>query len=434
MEAPPDGALALLPRPECVHCGFCLPACPTYAVLGNEADSPRGRLTLMQAVDEGRLPLSEGLVRHLDLCLLCRACETACPSGVPFSQHMQRHREQLVGSPLRPAGQRLAERLLTLAVALPAPVQRLGIAALRLAERAGLGGRLAETAAGRGPRGLAAALLLSNPPDGVELPVITPAVGRRRLRVALLTGCVARWLFGRVNAATVRLLARAGCEVVVPPSQGCCGALHVHGGRTAGARRLARANLKAFAEVGQIDHIVVNAAGCGSTLKEYGALFAAAGSAAGRRQGRLAARDAARAADFAARTRDALELLDELGLPEPRRPVERRVAYHDACHLAHGQGVRSGPRRLLAQVPGLELLPLPEADRCCGSAGIYNLLHPHEARLVLAPKLERLAASGAQVVAAANPGCLMQLAAGLKGAGLAMEARHPLELLDEACR
>ena len=414
-------AAGLRDESTCVHCGFCLPACPTYQALGNEADSPRGRLHLMRAVDDGRIPVTESVVKHLDLCLGCLACETACPSAVPYGEHLHRHREQLVGSKLRPRAQRVVERLLTWGVALPTPVQQLGVRLLHAGERLGLGRRLEAGAGGRGPRALAARLLLSSPPDGVSVPQLTPAVGRRRLRVALLQGCVARWMFGRVNAATVRLLAAAGCEVVVPPAQRCCGALHLHGGRTEGARKLARRNLKAFAEVGRVDVVVTNAAGCGTTLKDYGRLLGDGP-------------EAETAAGFAGRTRDVLELLDELGLPTPKRPVPKRVAYHDACHLAHGQGVRDAPRRLLEQVPGLELVPLADADRCCGSAGIYNLLHPDEADRILEPKLERLAASGAEVVSAANPGCLMHLAAGARAAGQALRVQHPLELLDEACR
>ncbi len=410
----------LLEQPECVHCGFCLPACPTYAALGTEMDSPRGRLHLMRALDAGRIDATASVVRHLDLCLTCHACETACPSGVPYAELLEDTREKLLDSLLRPRRQRVLERLVTWAVALPPGVQRAGIAALRLAERMGLGRRLADASRGSGHRAVAAGLLLGSPPDGVVVPSHTPAVGRRRMRVGLLQGCVARWTFGRVNAHTVRLLALAGCDVVVPPAQRCCGALHLHGGRREEARRLARRNLAAFEEVGELDAVVVNAAGCGTTLKDWG---------------RLLADDpvwAERAAALSAKTRDALELLDELGLPPARRPLERRVAYHDACHLAHGQHVRAAPRRLLEAIPGLELVPLTDADRCCGSAGIYNLLHPKEAQAILDPKLARLASSGADVVAAANPGCLMQIAAGARRAGLRLETRHPLELLGEA--
>ncbi len=419
-------AAALLSEPECVHCGFCLPACPTYDLLGTEMDSPRGRLHTMRALETGRVAPTESLVKHLDLCLLCHSCETACPSGVPFAQLMQETRETLVGKSVRPRSQRLLDRLITWAVALPPGVQRVGIVLLQLAERLGLGRRLAEAAQGSGPRAAAAGLLLSSPPDGVSLPDITPAVGIRKQRVALLPGCVARWTFGRVNQQTASLLAAAGCEVVVPPASRCCGALHAHGGRTGEALALARRNIAAFEEVGELDAILVNAAGCGTALKDYG---------------RLLADDpqwAARAKAFAARTFDALEYLGQQGaeggprLPTPLREVKQRVAYHDACHLAHGQGVRNAPRELLERIPGLELVPLADADRCCGSAGIYNLLHPTEASGILDPKLMRLAASGATIVAAANPGCLMQLAAGARRAGLAIETRHPIELLAEA--
>ena len=412
----------LLTEPDCVHCGFCLPACPTYDALGTEMDSPRGRLHTMAALEAGRIAPTEAVVRHLDLCLMCKACETACPSGVPFSQRLEATRESLVGSSARPRSQRLTERLITWAVGLPPGLQRAGSLLLRAAERLHLNKWLAESFRAKGKHTMAFDLLMNNPSDITNLPEVTPARGQRRMRVGLLTGCVARWTFGRVNEATVRLLTMAGCEVVVAPQQRCCGALHLHGGRKAGARKLARRNIAAFEEVGHLDAIVVNAAGCGTALKDYG---------------KLLENDPAwseRAASFATRTRDALELLAELKLPPPSRAVPRRVAYHDACHLAHGQAIRSSPRRLLESIPGLTLVPLQEADRCCGSAGIYNLLHPVEAQQILSAKLDRLAASGAEVVAAANPGCLMHLTAGARRVGLNIEARHPIELLGEAYR
>jgi glycolate oxidase iron-sulfur subunit len=261
-------------------------------------------------------------------------------------------------------------------------------------------------------------------PSSAPLPAVTPARGTRRMRVALLTGCVARWMFPGVNAATVRLLSAAGCEVVVPPGQGCCGALHSHSGDADGARHLLRRNIEAFEAAGEmagpVDAVVVNAAGCGSAMKECDRLLADEPAWA------------ERARALAARTRDALELLAESSDLPLTRPVEARVAYHDACHLAHGQGVRSGPRELLARIPGLSLVPLADADRCCGSAGIYNLLHPDAAASILEPKLARVADSGATVLAAANPGCLMQIAAGARAAGLDVRTAHPIELLDQA--
>jgi glycolate oxidase iron-sulfur subunit len=307
-------------------------------------------------------------------------------------------------------------------VAAPAAVQRAGVAALSMMRRAGLmrlamsrmgetvlpsvlvaGARLVETMAPRGfPRALAR---------------MTPARGGRRLRVGFLEGCVNRWMFAQVNEATVRLLSGAGCEVVVPEGQACCGALHAHSGDRKGARGLARANIEAFEAAGPFDAIVVNAAGCGSTMKDYGRLL-----------------DGPEGAEFSGKVRDALELLAEIGAPPAVRDVNARVAYQDACHLAHAQKIRSQPRDLLARVPGLSLVPLSDSDRCCGSAGIYNLLHPEVSQAILEPKLRRLRDSGADVAAAANPGCLLQLASGVRAAGLPLRVVHPLELLDEASR
>jgi glycolate oxidase iron-sulfur subunit len=452
----------------CIHCGFCLPACPTYDVLGTEMDSPRGRLYLMSALETGRIGISEPLVRHLDLCLGCRACESECPSGVPYGAHLEKARERLRGAETRPGGQKGIESLILAAVALPPPAQRIGAALLGLVQRsglarlvAGIGGTAASGGAPRvrggteSPTGKSAAAGSAAPEAGpprqrdltlpssggtlprlrtmglllasmqvrpVSLPNITPARGPRKLRVGFLEGCVNRWVFGDVNQAAARLLAGSGCEVVVPSGQRCCGALHAHSGELEGARELARKNIVAFEKEGALDAIIVAAAGCGAAMKDYGALLAG---------------DPAwgeRAARFSAKTRDALELLAELDALKPVREVRAAVAYHDACHLAHGQGVRAQPRSLLASVPGLRLVPLVDADRCCGSAGIYNVLHPGVAGAVLEAKLDRIRASGATIVAAANPGCLLQLAAGARRAGLAVRTAHPLELLDEACR
>ncbi len=416
----------LMPSPSCVHCGFCLPACPTYAVLGTELDNPRGRLALMSALDSGRVDATPAVVRHLDACLGCRACETACPSGVPYAEHLAQARASLRTSRARPRSQRLLEAWILRAVGAAPTTQRLGAWALRLLSWS----RLPRFATGKRmrrwlPSGAAQALelLRSRPLAPVSLPRVTAPIGEPRMRVGLLTGCAGHWLYGSVNAATVRLLTAAGCEVVVPPGQRCCGALHAHSGHTRGARRLASANIKAFAAAGELDAIVTNAAGCGSTMKEYEQLFA---------QDDPTLRDQARA--FAHKTRDALELLAELGLPAPRREVRGSVAYHHACHLHHAQGIRTAPTDLLARIPGLELRPLEDAERCCGSAGIYNVLQPDVAAALLDDKLTRLKHTDADVVAAANPGCLLHIARGLKQHGCSMRAVHPIELLDQACR
>src|SRR5262249_22002935 len=394
-----------------------------------EMDNPRGRLYLMRALEEGRVSAGStaaaSLARHLDLCLGCRACESECPSGVPYGEHLEKARERLRGEKLRPLGTRLLEGAVLRAVTLPAGAQRAGAALLRVLVSSGLA-RLG----GRGPlskllpRRLsgALALLADAEPRAVTLPERTPARGTPRLRAGFLQGCVSRWVTGPVNAAAARLLSASGVELAAPSGQGCCGALHLHSGDREGARRLARRNIEAFERAGTLDAIVVTSAGCGSAMKAYGALLE---------------NDpvwSARAAAFAARVKDALELLAEIGPPPARRELPVRVAYHDACHLAHAQGIRAQPRALLATVPGLALVPLADADRCCGSAGIYNLLHPDVAEAILDAKVERLKASGATIAAAANPGCLLQIAQGARRAGVPLRVVHPLELLDEATR
>jgi glycolate oxidase iron-sulfur subunit len=426
-----DSGRALpLAVPECVHCGFCLPVCPTYEALGTEMDSPRGRLHIMKALDEGRIEPTEPVVRHLDLCLGCRACESECPSGVSFGAKLEKTREGLRDAAVRPRGQRMIEGAALWAVGASPSVQWAGAMLLSGLDRVGLT-RLAShpsfSALLPGRLAAASRLACCVTPGSAGVAEVTPAAGERRMRVGLLLGCVGRWMFGHVNAATVRLLSGAGCEVVAPAGQVCCGALHAHAGDRAGARRLARINIEAFERAGGLDAIVVNAAGCGSVMKEYGQLFSGEGEG-----GPGGAGWTSRGEQFAGKVRDALELLAQLGLPGTPREVHRRIAYHDACHLAHAQGIRSQPRTLLESIPGIELLPLADADRCCGSAGIYNLLHPDVAAEILAPKLDRLRRSGADVVAAANPGCLLQIAAGARGAGMPLRAMHPLEILDES--
>jgi glycolate oxidase iron-sulfur subunit len=395
----------------CVHCGICLPQCPTYRALGEEMDSPRGRLYLMRAVAEGRLELTDTVTRHLDLCLGCRACESACPAGVRFGALLETARADAVRRPLPRRRRWLVALLLR---TFPEP-ERLGwvFALARRYQRWGLqrlvraSGLLART-----PR-LAAldALLDRAPEEPAALPEYVAARGRARGRVAVLTGCVQRHLFADVNRDTVRLLSLAGWDVVVPRVQGCCGALDLHAGRVGAFRERARALTVAFPE--DVDWIVTNAAGCGSALRETDHWLA--GAAAVR---------------LAERVRDVSELLVEAELP--LQPLPLTVTYHDACHLAHGQKVRAEPRALLARIPGLTLVELRDSDLCCGSAGIYNILEPEMADRLLALKLDRIAETGARVVAAGNPGCLMQLAKGARERGVALELVHPVTLLARA--
>ncbi len=390
----------------CVHCGICLPQCPTYRVFGEEMDTPRGRIYLMRAAVENRLEPSPTFARHMDLCLGCRACETACPAGVRFGSLMEATRGQLARQGLTSRPQ-LLERLLYLL--LPHP-RRLGfaLAAARAWQRSGMRRWVRESRLRRLVPRLAAmeALLPDELPHPAPLPEFTPAQGARRGRVGLLAGCVQRHLCPQVGRDSVRLLSLAGWDVVVPNRQGCCGALELHGGRLEAFRQRARALAVAFG--GDLDFVVTDAAGCGSTMKEYGEWVPPL-------------------AGFAERVRDVSQLLVDAELP--LGPLPTVATYHDPCHLAHGQRIRAEPRALLARIPGLRLEPLAESDLCCGSAGVYNLLEPAVADRLLAMKLDRIAETGARIVVTGNPGCLLQIAKGCRDRGLDVEVLHPMELL-----
>jgi len=395
---------------KCVHCGICLPGCPTYRVLGEEMDSPRGRIYLMRAASEGRIGISDALTRHLDLCLGCRACETACPSGVPFGQLLEATRAQIQRHGR--GSQRGAFASFVYNV-LPKP-GRLGalLAPLRLYQRSGLSSLVRASRLLRlSPRLAAMEAMLPDVPSRISLPEVTPARGARRGRVGLLTGCVQRHLFPHVNRDTVKLLSIAGYDVVVPRAQGCCGALDLHAGRLDELRGQAMALAAAFPP--ELDFIVTNAAGCGSAMKEYGHWL-----------------PGSPAKDFALRVRDVSEVLADAELPLTR--IDATVTYHDACHLAHGQRVRTEPRDLLRRIPGLTLVELPESDLCCGSAGVYNLFEPEMADRLLERKVARVVETGARIVATGNPGCILQIAKGLRARGITIEVVHPIELLARA--
>jgi glycolate oxidase iron-sulfur subunit len=397
----------------CVHCGICLPQCPTYRVLGEEMDSPRGRLYLMRAAAEGRAEITETFTRHLDLCLGCRACETACPSGVPFGSLLEATRAQIERHG-RSAGDR---RFRALLFALFPHPRRLGVALalLRLYRRSGLQRPARSLGLLRAlPRLAAMDALLEDIPRPHPLPELVRAVGTRRGRVGLLSGCVQRHLYPAINRDTVRLLSLAGWDVVVPPGQGCCGALDLHGGRLDEFRARARALARAFPP--DLDLVVTNAAGCGSAMREYGHWLP----------------HAPEVTRLAERTRDVTEVLATAALPLVR--LELTVTYHEPCHLAHGQRVRSAPRALLGSIPGLTLVELPESDLCCGSAGIYNLLEPAMAEALAARKVARIVETGARVVATGNPGCLLQIAKGCRARGVDVEVVHPVELVARAVR
>ncbi len=398
---------------DCVHCGMCLPVCPTYRETGRENSSPRGRVYLMRGAAEGQIPLGDVLAEEAYLCLGCRACETACPSGVRFGALLERTRAEVERAGLRRGFAKRVESLALRAIVpnkarLAALTSLLGFAqALRLDALFFplLPARLRELRA----------LLPQVPPkrERRRLPRLTPAASARRGRVALLEGCIMPELFGAVNAATTRVLSRAGFDVLVPEQQGCCGALHAHAGDDEAARALARNNIAAF-DLRDVDAVVVNSAGCGAALRELGDWLPGEGEA------------------LAGKVRDVCEFLDAAGLPELTRRVEGTVCYDDPCHLAHGQQVVDAPRRVLRAIPGLRLVEHDDPTSCCGAAGIYNLTHPDMSRAVLARKLDSLADADPDWIASGNPGCLMQLASGVRERKLRARVVHPIELVDRA--
>ena len=406
---------------DCVHCGFCLPTCPTYALWGEEMDSPRGRILLIDRAERGEAGLDAQTVQHLDSCLGCMACVTACPSGVRYDRLIEEARAQVERRFERPPAER-ARRQVLFAV-LPHRRRLAPLAAGLVAYRAsGLQRALRRSGVrDRLPAPLRAAEALAPTLPAAALgagpPLRTPPRGPRRLRVALLLGCVQRAFFGDVNAATARVLAAYGCEVVAPGDQGCCGALELHAGRDEPARERAWRLVSRLERLGA-DVVVTNAAGCGSALKEYGHLLADEPE------------HAAAAAAFAARVRDVSEVLADLEPPADLAPLRLRVAYHDACHLRHAQGVADAPRAVLAAIPGLALVELAERDLCCGSAGVYNLLQPATASELGERKAANVVATGAEVLVTANPGCLMQIKTALEVRGTPLQLLHTVELLD----
>jgi glycolate dehydrogenase iron-sulfur subunit len=418
---PPDAGLV----GDCVHCGFCLPTCPTYVLWGEEMDSPRGRIYLMGQGLEGE-PMTDAMVGHFDACLGCMACVTACPSGVQYDRLIEATRAQVERRHDRTARERLLRTAIFATFPYPRRLrllrgplrayQRSGVQSL--VRRSGLLQRLAPTLA------VMESLIPSLGPttEARPLPERVAARGPRRATVGLLTGCVQGAFFPGVNAATARVLAMEGCDVVIPRHQGCCGALSVHSGREPEAKAFARKAIETFEHVGA-DYVVVNAAGCGSSMKEYGELFADEPDMAGR------------AGALASKVRDVAEVLVELGPVAERHPLPMRVAYHDACHLAHAQGVRAQPRSLLAGIPGVEIAEIAEPEICCGSAGVYNLLNPDTAQQLGDRKADSIATTGADLLVTANPGCLMQVAAAFqRGDRPPMSMAHTVEVLDASMR
>ncbi len=403
---------------DCVHCGFCLPTCPTYSLWGEEMDSPRGRIYLMNQGLNGE-PMTDSMVQHFDACLGCMACVTACPSGVQYDKLIEATRAQVERRHRRSLSDRLLRALVFALFPYPRRL-RLLRGPLRVYQWSRLS-RLVGRLLARMPRLAALEALAPQLGRRAKIPERLPATGPRRAVVGMLLGCVQREFFPQVNAATARVLQAEGCDVVVPRAQGCCGALSLHNGREAEAQRFARNLVDRLDEAG-VDYVVVNAAGCGSAMKEYADLLADDPAYA----------DRARA--FAERVRDVSEILVELGPVAPRHPLPLVAAYHDACHLAHAQGVRSQPRRLLADIPGLEVREIADPEICCGSAGVYNVLNPEPARELGDRKAAAVLATGAEVLVTANPGCLMQVASALDRAGGSITLAHTVEVLDASIR
>ena len=394
----------------CVHCGFCLQACPTYLVLEDENDSPRGRLLLMRGAVEGELAFDDpALTTDIDRCLGCRACETACPSGVPYGHLLEATRATIATR--EPIGR--VSRMVLAVMGSPS-LRRIAFGLARLARGLRLTSILSRLP---GRAGFAFAMLESTRPVFSSEPAVVNGTGARGT-VATLDGCVMEGLFGHTNAATRAVLSRNDYSPVSAQGQGCCGALHAHAGDAAGARALARKNVEAFERAGA-EWIAVNAAGCGAMMKDYGHLL------------RDDPQWAERAARLSVKVRDVSELLAAAG-PAPAGHLPLKVSYDAPCHLHHAQRITDAPLETLRAIPRLELVPLPDADRCCGGAGIYNLVHPDTAASVLAPKLENIAESGAVVLATGNPGCHMQIGAGLIRSGSRVRCAHPVELLARA--
>ena len=403
---------------DCVHCGLCLASCPTYVELGTEMDSPRGRIVMMRALQEGHAQLDAEIVEHLDLCLGCRACETACPSGVRYGELIEGVRPFIEQHYRRPVLERVKRWMMN--KTFPNPLgARLFALSLKVGAALGLA-RFAHSEAM--PVKLRYWLgLLPERGTVSSAPLLEryPAIGEKRHTVAVLSGCVMSTVFGATNQSTVKVLRHNGCEVLVPKAQSCCGALLLHNGDKLNALSLARHNIDVFGKL-ELDALIINAAGCGAMMKEYGELF----------KDDPAYRD--KAERLTEKMKDVAEFVGSIPLTPPTREVRAKVTYHDACHLAHGQGVREQPRALLRAIPGLTFANLPESDWCCGSAGTYNLTQPEMAARLLERKVGNIQATEADVVVTGNPGCLMQIRAGLQQHGLPIQAVHTIDLLAQA--
>jgi len=410
---------------DCVHCGFCLSACPTYLETGNELDSPRGRIYLMNSAVNGEIPIEGSLVKHLDMCLGCLACEPACPSGVQYGSLIEAGRSQIERRYERSTFDRLYRSLIFYLFPYPKrmklmlPVfyvyQKLGLRTLT--QSTGIISRISQKL------GNMEAMLpnVKSPVFPPEMPEITPAKGKKRYRVALLSGCVQSVFFSKTNDATVRVLRENGCEIVVPQNQSCCGALSVHSGRLSEGREFAKQTIKTFEGL-DIDAFIINSAGCGSTIKDYSELL------------KDDPEYSARALALSEKTKDILEFLNDIGVEGDLKKLNIKVTYQDACHIGHAQRIKEQPREVLKRIPGLELVEMPEADLCCGSAGIYNLVQPEMSQNLLERKMRNVKRNKVDYLVAGNPGCLLQIQKGIQQEGLSIKTAHPVELLDWSYR
>lgn len=416
---------------KCIGCGLCLPYCPTYREIGTEMASPRGRISLIKGYLEGELKITERLAEHLYLCLECLACETACPSGVKFHRIMEPGREAVEKNLERPFLERLVRDIVFKSI-FPYPKRlQLTFRLLKLYQASGAQWFIRKTGLLRKisePLEQMEQMLPALPPKSLRgaLKEVTPAFGgKTRYRVGFLSGCIMNLIFTPINLATVRVLARNGCEVITPRFQKCCGALHMHNGEGETARQMARYNIDIF-EKSNLDAIIVNSAGCGSALKEYRELL------------KDDPEYAQRAQAFSQKVKDISEFLIEIDFIKPdknkssRHPLQKRVAYDDPCHLLHGQGIKWEPREILRAIPGIELIEIKESDWCCGSAGIYNITHHELSTRLLDRKMAHIATASVGLIATANPGCILQLKSGVKRAGLKLDVVHIIELLDQA--
>jgi len=427
-EAKPQDVLASLLEANtdklltCVHCGLCLPACPTYQQLGNENDSPRGRIYLMRGVVEGRLGVADSFTRHIDLCLGCRACETVCPSGVPYGHLLEAARFEVAKTSSNQSTPRRLIRFVLNQVFTRPKMLRFALMFARWLRDSGLARVLFKSRFIRGRSHFALALLIASRSPFSEAARRRPrqqSVRDAGTSVATLNGCVMHGLFRATNRATERVLARNGCRLIQAEGQGCCGALHAHAGELEVARQLARRNIEAFL-ASRVDWIIVNAAGCGAAMKEYGSLLADDPLFADR------------AAEISSKVKDVAEFLLERGLAHPPQSINKRVAYDAPCHLIHAQRIAEAPIEVLRSIPGLTVVPLRGSANCCGGAGIYNLQHPELSDEILRDKLASIHESGAEMIATANPGCIMQIGAGVLINDLNVDVIHPIELLDAA--